>query len=105
MSESKELDLVLEGVAGVLGGASSDKVDKALSERRTAWIMEQKALTDFRYFWDSVGRALGGREMVLVDSDTIRGQRNLFFVDPELLRPSIVMPPTRSIPRLPKEEP
>jgi Cu+-exporting ATPase len=57
------------------------------------------ALTDFRIFWETVARALTGREMVLVDSDQVRGQRNLLLVDPALLRPTfpIMLPPDNEL--------
>jgi P-type Cu+ transporter len=65
-------------------------------------------LTDFRYFWEVVGKALEGREIILVDSDNVHGQRNLFLVDPELLRPAaapivqpvVPIPPSNRPPRL-----
>lgn len=66
------------------------------------------ALSDFRIFWDTVGRALEGRDMILVDSDRIKGQRNLFLVDPDQFRTPVPMfLPSERPPRAPfqKEEP
>ncbi len=99
LSEQQEMNLALDGVELVLRGTSPAEAEKQIADRRRTLIAAQVALSDFRTFWDVVGRTLSGRSLILVDSDNVRGQRNLFLVDPELLRPSIVLPnrvpPTR----------
>ena len=48
-------------------------------------------LSDFRLFWDVTGKALTGRDLVLIDADNIRGQRQLMLFDPDKLRIPIPM--------------
>ena len=79
-----KLDETLDDIDELLRGTSPADLERRRDERRRQAI----ALTDFRYFWEVVGKALEGREIVLVDSDNVRGQRNLFLVNPELLRPA-----------------
>jgi Cu+-exporting ATPase len=74
---------MLDDIELTLRGVPAEEIER----RRRAAV----ALSDFRYFWDVVGKSLMGREMVLVDSDRVRGQRNLFLVDPEILRPTLQM--------------
>jgi Cu+-exporting ATPase len=60
----------------------------------------QAALTDFRLFWDALGRALTGRDLVLIDADRVPGRRHLMLFDPEQFRVPvpILMPPDRNPP-------
>jgi hypothetical protein len=68
--------------------------------RREALVAAQIELTDFRIFWDTLGRALAGRELILLDTDQITGRRNLFLFDPDQFRVPVpyVLPPERSLP-------
>jgi regulator of protease activity HflC (stomatin/prohibitin superfamily) len=56
---------------------------------------DHPALVDFRIYWDSIGKALSGRELLLIDSDKVAGRRNLMLFDPELFRaaPPVIMQP------------
>jgi Cu+-exporting ATPase len=88
--------------ARLLTGASP-AVTSADSERRRKEMMAlQASLTDFRLFWDNLGRALTGRELVLIDADKVPGRRHLWLVDPDQIRPPAVLmlpregPPQRS---------
>jgi modulator of FtsH protease HflK len=58
---------------------------------------EHPELVDFRLYWDTVGKSLTGREMLLIDSDKGVGKRNLMLFDPDLFRmpPPIIMQPMR----------
>ncbi len=51
----------------------------------------QAVLTDFRIYWDTLGSALMGRDLVLIDADNIKGQRSLFLFDPDQFRVPIIM--------------
>ena len=88
----------LDSIEQILRGTSVAEIDR---RRR-----QSAALSDFRYFWEVLGKALSGREMILVDSDRVHGQRNLFLVDPELLRPTLPMafPPERRPRGLPEDQ-
>src|SRR6185295_10535608 len=90
LSQQQELQLELDGIEMLLGGVPSADVEKTISERRRQRIALQSALTDFRTIWDTVANALAGRNLILVDSDKV--QRNLYLVEPEQLRPSVIMP-------------
>ena len=60
-------------------------------------------LVDFRLYWDNLARALSGRELLLIDADQVRGQRNLMLFDPDQLRIPVPMwlPPGRGGTRMP----
>lgn len=98
----QELQLTLDGIEAVLQGTPPEQAKKETDERRARMLAVQGALTDFRIYWDSVARALSGRELILIDSDKIQGRRQLFLFDPEQLRvpapmllPSDRNPPAR----------
>ena len=47
-------------------------------------------------YWDAAGRALTGRNLLLIDSDKVKGGRNLMLFDPEIFRvPFPVLVPQR----------
>jgi Cu+-exporting ATPase len=89
--------------------AARDKVrlaeaarDAFLARQRVrAQGSDQASLTDFRLYWDALGRALAGRDKVLIDSDRVPGRRQLFLFDPEPLRaplPGMFAAPGRGSP-------
>jgi len=63
----------------------------------------QGTLTDFRIYWDVLTDALMGRELVLIDADNVKGQRNLFLFDVEQLRTPVILPPALRLPPRPDE--
>ncbi|MCI0639688.1 MAG: cation-translocating P-type ATPase family protein [Gemmataceae bacterium] len=69
-----------------IAGLELPEAQKYYRKRRAQTLALQAALSDMRYFWDVVGQALLGRDLVLIDSDKIKGQRNLFLVDPDQFR-------------------
>jgi regulator of protease activity HflC (stomatin/prohibitin superfamily) len=88
----QEFQLTLAAADAVLRGQS---VEAALAEQRRQrerLQLLQGALTDFRVYWDTLGGALLGRELVLIDADNIKGQRNLFLFDADQLRAPMVVP-------------
>ena len=46
-------------------------------------------------YWDVIGKSLSGRELILIDSEKVKLNRNLMMFDPELFRapPPIIMRP------------
>jgi P-type Cu+ transporter len=66
---------------------------------RTAALLKQVDLTDFRLYWNAITQALSGREKVLIDSDRVPGRRNLLLFDPEPFRASILLPAATERPR------
>ncbi len=88
-------------------GAEADRNEKVLSARAehdafTAWLETrryQAVLTDFRLFWDALGKALSGREKLIVDADKVPGRRQLLLFDPDKFKiPVPVMIPDRGAP-------
>ena len=84
----------MDTLDAVLGGKD---VATALGEeqtRRQSLLELQATLTDFRIYWETVGTALLGRDIVLIDADKIHGMRNLMLFDPEVFRaPPALVPP------------
>jgi Cu+-exporting ATPase len=70
-------------------------------DRRRAELQKaQTALSDFRVIWDTMALALTGREKLLIDAKTVKGQRNFLLFDPDLIRaPMPMLPPPRRAPQ------
>ena len=92
---TKELALTAGAFVELLQGLSPEEVEKTTRARRAEALAVQTALSDFRIYWDAVGQALGGRELILIDADQIKAGRHLFLIDPDQLRPNwpMLMPP------------
>lgn len=103
LSDAQEMTLTLDAIEAGLRGVPAVEVEKQIAQRRQQLIDRQATLSDFRTFWDTIGQALSNRGLILVDSDKVGGQRNLFLIDPEVLRPNLPMllpsraPPTRPL--------
>ncbi len=95
-----EVTLTLEATAAVLRGRSVALTTAEQHRARTRSQQLQAALTDFRVYWDMLASSLMGRDLVLIDADNIKGQRNLFLFDQEQLRVPVPMflPPERTGP-------
>jgi Cu+-exporting ATPase len=96
----REWPLFLDAVDGLLGGEDPAEVYTLYGKRRTEAQTAQAALMDFRLYWEALGRALQGREMVLVDADTVAGRRQLLLLDPEQFRMPfpVLVPQSRNPP-------
>ena len=70
-----------------------ERVEKDQRRRREQAQAVHMALADFRIYWDALGSALLGRELLLIDADAIKGQRNLFLFDADQLRLPLLAPP------------
>jgi regulator of protease activity HflC (stomatin/prohibitin superfamily) len=55
-------------------------------EDRARRVAMQAGLVDFRAYWDAVGRALTGRDFLLIDSDKINVRQNWMLFDPDVFR-------------------
>jgi Cu+-exporting ATPase len=71
--------------------------------RRRELVAGQAALTDFRLFWDTLGQALAGRDLMLIDADRVPGRRQLLLLDPNVLRPPapVIIQPRQPAERAP----
>lgn len=91
---AQHMFLTMNTIDAVLSGKS---VPTALDEeqtRRQSLLELQATLTDFRLYWETIGTALFGRDMVLIDAEKIHGMRNLMLFDPDLFRsPPALGPP------------
>ena len=70
----------------LLDGTDPAAVHDRYQARRKQALAVHASLLDFRLYWESLGRALNGRELVLIDAEKIRGRRQLLFLDPEQWR-------------------
>ncbi|HYT93087.1 MAG TPA: cation-translocating P-type ATPase family protein, partial [Gemmataceae bacterium] len=86
LTYAEEWDLFVEGMDELREGYWPDDVFAAYRRRRDSAIANRPALIDFRLYWETVGRALAGREMVLIDAEKVGGRRHLMLFDPELFR-------------------
>src|SRR5260370_31703192 len=94
--------LAIEATEALLAGRPADVVEKEIQAKRRKQLASQAALADFRLFWETAARSLAGRDLLLIDAENVRGQRQLMLFDPDLLRMPIPMwrPPLK-----PSEEP
>ena len=54
----------------------------------------KQGLVDYRHYWNSATKALSGRDLLLIDSDKVKGRRSLMLFDPDVFRvPFPVMMP------------
>jgi Cu+-exporting ATPase len=94
----QERRLAVAAVDAVLAGRPADEVEKEWRANRTQRLAQQAALADFRLYWETAAKSLAGRDLVLIDADNVRGQRQLMLFDPDQLRVPIPMmlPPGRA---------
>jgi len=100
LSFDMEIDLAMHAAAELFQGRTMDDAAAVYGKQREAKLAMQAALTDFRIYWDTVGKALTGRELILIDSDKITGRLNLMLFDPEQFRLPFLMP-QKSAPKMP----
>jgi Cu+-exporting ATPase len=81
-------------------GLPASSVAADYSRRREEMRALQTTLTDFRLFWTALGKALAGREKVIIDADRVPGKRQLLLIDPGQWRiPSPLLTPSERAPR------
>jgi len=101
LSVAQELDLFVDAVRRVdQGRATPQEAANEFWKRRSDLLAVRTTLIDFRLFWEGVGRALTGRDLVLIDADNVSGQRNLLLLDPDQFRIPMpfLWPPNRESP-------
>ena len=93
LSSDEEATLTAERERRIKAGESITTVQKDLSDRRAKILTERRFLIENRLTVQAVVEVLRQRDKVLIDTADISGRRQLFLVDPEMLRfPSIVAP-------------
>jgi len=71
----------------VAAGEAAAAVDADLSARRGRLLADRRAAIDSRLAARAVVEAFRGRDKVWIDAADVPGRRQLFLIDPELLRP------------------
>jgi Cu+-exporting ATPase len=104
LTDSQEYRLASRALGALWRGEPEGKVEERWRQERAALVTANAALADFRIYWETFGKALTGRELVLIDADQVRGQRNLMLFDPDQFRmpiPMWVPPGARGTTRMP----
>lgn len=71
----------------VAAGEAGTAVDADLAARRARILADRRAAMESRLAARAVAEAFRGRDKVWVDAADLPGRRQLFLLDPELLRP------------------
>jgi len=96
LSRETEWLLALDAIGQIRGGKAPAAACEAYRQRREELLALQPVLNDFRLFWTALGRALAGREKMIIDADKVPGRRNLLLLDPEQFRVPVPMLAPRS---------
>jgi Cu+-exporting ATPase len=105
LSSQEEAHLLGQAFLALWRGQPAAAVWRHYDRARRDRLSLQAALTDFRLYWDALGRALSGRDKVIIDADHVPGRRHLLFLDPEFRVPvPAVMPQRGPTPRNPRPE-
>jgi Cu+-exporting ATPase len=91
LSWATEWRLLLDASAQVRAGKVPAAAWDEYRRRRADLLALVPVLNDFRLFWTELGRALSGRDKMIIDADNVRGRRNLLLVDPEQFRVPVPM--------------
>jgi P-type Cu+ transporter len=88
--EAKKMQLqILQSVRGGLDPVTAliragQERDRILAERRN--------LTRFRLTFDALIQVLKSRDKVFIDSNSLPGRRQLLLLDPDLMKPNVLLP-------------
>jgi Cu+-exporting ATPase len=105
LTPQQEWELLGDALTEIMEGMDPTEAKRAYDRRRGDVLAAQAVLTDFRLFWDALGRALSGRDKLLIDADKVPGRRHLLLVDPEQFRipvPVLGLPDRTQPPRSPR---
>jgi regulator of protease activity HflC (stomatin/prohibitin superfamily) len=93
-----EWQLLREAYEAVRRGQAPAVAVEEYRRRRREVLQAQAVLTDFRIYWEALGRALAGRDKILIDADKVPGRRQLLMMNPEQFRVPVPMlgPPERA---------
>jgi regulator of protease activity HflC (stomatin/prohibitin superfamily) len=91
LSAEAEWLLALDAIGEIRAGQAPAAAYGRYQSRRAELLALQPVLNDFRLFWTELGRALAGRDKMIIDADKVPGRRNLLLLDPEQFRVPIPM--------------
>jgi Cu+-exporting ATPase len=100
---TQEASQLLVLLGDVIDGRMAEEAGRDYLRRRQESLAAQAVLTDFRLFWDTLGRTLAGREKVILDAENVPVRRHLFLLPLDLLRIPVPVLPERG--PLRREEP
>jgi Cu+-exporting ATPase len=105
LSLGQEWGLLRSTIEAIARGQDPPAAWAEYDRRRGELQKAQTALSDFRIAWDTMTQALTGREKLLIDAKTVKGQRNFLLFDPDVFRAPIPMLPSleRALPRSPPQ--
>jgi HflK protein len=86
LTSEQEQRLLAAKLVAQQHGTPPAEAQAAYDRQRRDALALQATLTDFRLFWDALGRALTGRPLVLIDADKLPGRRHLMLFDPDQFR-------------------
>lgn len=89
----EELALLAEAVTAQVNGKGPAEAREGYTRARRERLGRQRALSDFRLYWDTLAGSLGGRAKVLVDAEKLPGRRLLW------LTPGGPLPAVPALPR------
>src|SRR5262249_58596973 len=93
--------LALDAIGEIRGGKTPTSAYEDYKRRCAEQAALQPGLTDFRLFWTAVGRALAGRDKIIIDADKVPGRRNLLLMDPEQFKVPVPILAPRPLPQRP----
>jgi Cu+-exporting ATPase len=99
-AESQKDDLLRKAQTAAAKTVRDAKAERdGVLARYYVWL-HNPTLTEFTLLWETRGKALGGRDKVILDADKVRGRRLLFF-DPDqpfVPPPAVFLPEGTSFP-------
>jgi HflK protein len=105
LSFSEEARLLAEGLASAWRYHQPALAFDEYQRKRQQRLAAAAALTEFRLLWDTLARALAGRDKVIIDAEQVPGRRHLLFLDAEQLRlPAPLLTIPERGPRNPRNE-
>jgi Cu+-exporting ATPase len=93
LSPEEEAQLIGETADAILAGENVGAAVTDYLYYRDQRLAARRFLTDFRLTWAALTEVLKNRDKVIIDADQVPGRRHLFLIDPDLIRPAIVVPP------------
>jgi Cu+-exporting ATPase len=97
--------LALDAIGEMRGGKTPANAYEQYKRRCAEQLALQPGLTDFRLFWTALGRALGGREKIIIDANKVPGRLNMLMMDPEQFKVPVPILAPRPMPEGPGEGP
>jgi Cu+-exporting ATPase len=86
LTPEEEAALAAERAERVKAGQNSESVDRDLAARRKQVLDDRRAVLETRLTFQAAVEVLRQRDKVLIDAADVPGKRQLFLLDPELLR-------------------